>query len=108
MALYDYDPNTARRLFFSRLVMTVGALVTLLCGGCTLFWLVMAAAGAMQPRGESEYAGAIAFLALIVGGLPTASGIALIFLGRRASRRALADAASASNPPQTDTPPPLP
>jgi hypothetical protein len=70
------EPGAAR--FFGWLLIVMGGLITLLCGGCTLLMVGVGFAGmTSQP-------GALMGWMLMVGmfgGLPTAAGIALVWVG---------------------------
>ena len=82
-----------QKRFGAYLMLTVGALVTLLCGGCTGAFLIVGLAS-----GSPSEALAFAPVPRILGGLPTAAGVFLVVQGLRAlrdarnlSRRAAAD-----------------
>jgi len=70
--------NKAVRRFFGYVLMAVGGLIALLCGGCTLVFL---ASGIGQLALT-----AIVTAALVVGGIPTAVGVVLFALGRRMAK----------------------
>jgi len=84
--------NKAVQRFFANSLMGVGALITVLCGGCTalfLGWgtlngLLMGIGHGNIPVGLGLYV----FVVLIVGGLPTAVGVGMFFLGRVIERGA--------------------
>jgi hypothetical protein len=74
------------RSFWAWLVLTVGALIVLLCGPCTL----MFGGGALisLARGEdSQLAGMILVIALVIGALPTAGGVVLVLNGLESLRK---------------------
>ena len=74
------------RSFWSWVVLTMGALVILLCGPCTLFF----AGGALIGLAKGEDAGLAGFIlavALIVGGIPTAGGVVLALNGFEGLRK---------------------
>ena len=82
------------RRFFAYVLMAVGGLITVLCGGCTLCVLGLDAWNAILALSKSpahfigSYAlGALSvrLISLVVGGLPAAIGVALFFTGRRMS-----------------------
>lgn len=84
-------PQTTRR-FLGSLLMGVGALMTLLCGGCSALALVVVAPATLTMvrgfatgrSGESEmYAQLFVAAFLVIGLLPTAIGWGLYQLGRR-------------------------
>ncbi len=79
--------NKAVRRFFAYVMMAVGGLITLLCGGCTAFylWFATTSAGSTDEYGPSmnQFVG---LAALIVGGLPTAIGMALFVAGRNMAK----------------------
>jgi membrane protein implicated in regulation of membrane protease activity len=79
----------ATRRFLANLLMAVGGLIALLCGGCTVFFLG-AAIVALFPGGASDNASTPlvpGITAILVGGLPTVLGVALFLWGRRMKRR---------------------
>jgi hypothetical protein len=89
--------NDAIDTFSAYVLMAVGGLVTVLCGGCTavVLW------GALQPPlGSPPYTGGEAVFAPIFGGVPTAVGIWALLKGwgmlrrAKASRRTESDSAS--------------
>ena len=61
--------------FFAVLLITVGGLIAGLCGLCTLVF-------ATSDMGGRSGIGPMAPIALVIGGIPTAIGVGLIFLGR--------------------------
>jgi len=94
------DDNAGQR-FFADALMAVGALITVLCGGCTVFflgaaiWTVVLSVVHHGPQSPAErynagFGPVIGISAIIVGGLPTAVGVALFLSGRRMKRRAIA------------------
>jgi len=94
------DKNAGQR-FFADALMAVGALITVLCGGCTVFflggaiWTVLQSVlhhGPLSPaeRYDAGYVPVVGIGAIIVGGLPTAVGVVIFLSGRRMKRRATA------------------
>jgi hypothetical protein len=84
--------NTAGRMFLAHCLMTIGALMIVLCGGCTLFFLAgsLWAVASNPGHGSGRALGALpgfGVLVMIIGGLPTAAGVALFLAGRRMRRR---------------------
>ncbi|HEY3798738.1 MAG TPA: hypothetical protein VGL58_10330 [Caulobacteraceae bacterium] len=73
------------------LMLVVGALMTLLCGACTLTMLV--AGLGSGGRSEAGLGVVIAGMGLVIGGVPTLGGLVLIWAGWRILR-----------PPPTPTP----
>jgi hypothetical protein len=89
--------TSSERRFGAYILMTIGGLMTVLCGGCTavfLFpslwaWLTLYLDhGAMTDadRYSAAFGPVVAIVSLIVGGLPTAVGVLLFVLGRRRHR----------------------
>jgi len=87
--------------FLADALMAVGALITVLCGGCTVFylganiWPVVLGVlhhGPLTPtnRDQVNLLPVVGVLATIVGGLPTVVGVALFIIGRGLKRRAMA------------------
>ena len=87
------EADEARRARESRfgayIMLTLGGLITLLCGTCTL-WLGAASIAelfnAAEPQAR-EWGWPILIIDLIFGGVPTAVGVFLLVLGVRALRR---------------------
>ena len=78
----------ASRRFFASLLMAVGGLIAILCGGCTAFFLGTAIFALFAAGGEGASTPLVPGLtAIFVGGLPTALGVALFLWGRRMKRR---------------------
>jgi len=74
-------PETA---FFGWLLIVIGALLVVLCGGCTLIFWGVGIAGAMQePSGWGAMVG-LFFMTALIGGVPAAGGAVLIWAGWRA------------------------
>ena len=68
------------RNFWAWVVLTMGGLIVLLCGPCTLFF----GGGALFSllKGEdASMAGFILVVALVIGGIPTAGGVVLLLNG---------------------------
>jgi hypothetical protein len=88
----------SEKLFSAYVLIAVGTLITVLCGGCTvlslgiLIWGFITAI--LQQNPGANQAGdlirAVPSLAIpiVVGGLPTAVGVMMILSGRRLMRRA--------------------
>lgn len=70
-------PSPVRR-FFGFALLSVGALIATLCGLCTGFFMV---AGIVDQR-------EMFVMALVIGGIPTAIGVAMVVFGRRLLRPA--------------------
>lgn len=77
----------AVRRFASWMLVAVGGLIAAIAGPCTLFYaggaLVELVGGAADP----SLAWVILFSALLVGGLPLAAGLTMVWLGLRLLRR---------------------
>lgn len=74
--------------FWGAMMMAVGGMMALMCGSCTLVFLVqflvgLSGAGRVAPGAALFAVG----LPLVVGGLPTAGAAALFMLGRTQWRR---------------------
>ena len=82
------DPDTSNpgRRFLGYVLVAVGALLTLLSGACTLTWLGFIAVSVV--RSPTRRAGVVPaiLVALPVGGLPIAVGLAMIAGGRSLSK----------------------
>ena len=74
------------RDFWNWVLITVGGLMTALCGGCTLWWLGIGLNEIGAEGDAGTYAAMIAIAALIVGGLPTLMGAILLVIGLRRRR----------------------
>ena len=74
------------RDFWSWVLITVGGLMTALCGGCTLWWLGIGLSELGAGGETGAYAQMIVFGALIVGALPTFIGVLLLAAGLRRRR----------------------
>jgi hypothetical protein len=77
--------------FVAYVLMAVGGLITLLCGGCTAFYLWTAIGLALDRtssgQGSALGAATVGIFALIVGVLPTLCGAALFVSGVAMWRR---------------------
>jgi hypothetical protein len=83
--------------FFAALFMTIGGLITLLCGACTAYWLGSAIISVLPhsmggPATPVDaytkgWAQVIGVGALLIGGLPTAVGMVIFWAGLRRYRR---------------------
>ena len=92
-AMSEPAPTTGDNVVGSHtgpLLMAVGGMIILLCGGCTVFFLGGAIWGLVAPlihggpltpgeRNDAMLAPAVGVVAIIVGGLPTALGTVLFF-----------------------------
>jgi hypothetical protein len=79
--------NRPVRRFFAYVLMVVGGLITVLCGGCTALALLGALQLNSTPHASYEAWGPpLGVAALIIGGLPTAIGIVMFVIGRRMSK----------------------
>ena len=69
--------------------MAVGALIALLCGGCTVFFLGAVILALFSGGGGDDASTPLVpgITAILVGGLPTVLGVALFLWGRRMKRR---------------------
>ena len=70
------------------LLIVVGSLLVLLCGGCTLTFWGVAVVGVIQDHSSSAFGGMVGLFLLtgLIGGLPTAGGAVLIWAGWRTLR----------------------
>jgi hypothetical protein len=86
--------NNALKRFFGYVLMAVGGLITVLCGGCTLIWFagvtwsVLASGihGSLNISGYVSGFPGLVVITMVVGGLPTAIGIALLVAGRNMAK----------------------
>ncbi len=86
--------NNAIQRFFGYVLMAVGGLITVLCGGCTIIWFggVLWNAVLSGIHGDGDLSGyvrglgALVVITMVVGGLPTAIGMALFVAGRRMAK----------------------
>ena len=81
--------GSAVRRFFAGLLMAVGGLIAVLCGGCTVFFLGTAILTSLRG-GESSNASdalGLGISAILFGGMPTVVGVALFLWGRRMKRQ---------------------
>ncbi|HWE99174.1 MAG TPA: hypothetical protein VG248_05205 [Caulobacteraceae bacterium] len=71
--------------FFGWLLIVIGGLLVLLCGGCTLtLWVAGLFSLAQSPGSGALGAGiSMFFLTLVIGGLPAAGGAVLAWAGWR-------------------------
>jgi len=74
------------RSFWAWLVLTIGALIVLLCGPCTLVFAGGSLISLVQGE-DPSLAGFILAVALVIGGLPTAGGVVLVLNGWASLRR---------------------
>jgi hypothetical protein len=71
--------------FFAWMLIVIGALLVVLCGGCTLALWVGGIFMVISPHTAAMGPGLIAafFTTLLIGGLPAAGGAVLVWAGRR-------------------------
>lgn len=75
-----YRPETR---FFGWLLIVIGGLLVLLCGGCTLvMWGVGVVGLTQSPSAWGSLVG-LFFVTLLIGGLPAAGGAVLVWAGWR-------------------------
>jgi hypothetical protein len=101
----DHEPDHAVRRFFGAGLMAVGIVMMVLCGACTALvavFIVPAGISSLITMISGQGAGSFILLWLATGVLPTAVGFGVFRVGKRLRNT------SRPNPPQTDTPPPLP
>jgi hypothetical protein len=75
--------NKSVQRFFAYVLLAVGGLVAVLCGGCTLLFLALALNCSVR-----NVAVFMTIAALIFGALPTAVGVGLFLIGREMEWRA--------------------
>jgi hypothetical protein len=90
--------NDAVQRFFGYLLMAVGGLIAVLCGGCTAYFLwieLFSPFGGFIAEGHASLhelfnnfmqVVIIGVMALIFGSLPTVVGVALFVAGRRMAK----------------------
>lgn len=88
-------PRDPVRTFFGVALVAVGAMMMVLCGLCTAVFFI----GGLIPHGDASFSG----LSLVIGGIPTAIGVALFLVGRGMLRHPPGDAAL--RPPPSPPPP---
>ena len=76
------------RLFLGGLFMVVGGIWAGLCGACTLAFAGTGIWAVVTARGSSNDGASIVGMALFVGFIFTAPGVAVFFLGRSIRRSA--------------------
>ena len=81
----EQRPDPTRR-FFGGLLMAVGGLITVLCGGCSLVFAGGSIVGAIGSSGQLRDLPSWLLLVAVIGGLPTLIGIGLFIWGRRLYR----------------------
>jgi hypothetical protein len=67
---------------WTNVLITVGGLITALCGSCTAYFLAIGAAD------NTGYRSVVLLFATVIGGLPTAIGGLLLWWGLRRRARA--------------------
>lgn len=72
-------PSTTQR-FFGALLMAVGGLIALLCGGCGAIFIVGGLVSLFSPSPQDGPM--IAGMGLVVGGIPALLGVAMFLAGR--------------------------
>ena len=88
------DPRIAQMRMGAYIMLTFGGLLTLLCGGCTLLFLLPMLGAVLMGQGGEAAQEALVFsiVPLVIGGVPTAAGVLLLVIGSRTLRRANAAA----------------
>ena len=83
MSMPDPERHAGRR-FAGGCLLAVGLMIATLCGACTLL-----VAGALGPTGRMQLSMILTTLMVpaIIGGVPTAIGVALAVVGWRMLRR---------------------
>ena len=78
------QPNPAGG-FLGWLLIVFGALLVVLCGGCTLTMWGVGVVGLMEQPSAAAWGAVIGefFFVLLIGGVPTAGGAILIWAGWR-------------------------
>ena len=81
-------PPTPVAQFFAWLLIVIGALLVVLCGGCTLVLWGVGVQGVAQQPGAAAVGALVGMFMLtgLIGGLPTAGGAILIWAGWRILR----------------------
>jgi hypothetical protein len=78
----DGPPSQAFRKFLGTMLIAIGFLMAALCGLCTLAVSGILTTMANDPQSGIHDIGLTAYLfVFIVGGIPTAIGVALIYIG---------------------------
>lgn len=73
----------AEKRFLGGLLMAGGGLIGGLCGLCTLGFAGAFVVAAFQSPGQAAEALGLVVIPVLVGGLPTAGGAVLFWIGRR-------------------------
>ena len=83
-------PPAPQSRFVGWLLLVLGALMVVLCGGCTLTLWGVGIAGLRQDHSGAAWGAMVGLLVttLLIGGLPTAAGAVLVWAGWRALRPA--------------------
>jgi hypothetical protein len=78
------QPTSAAR-FGAWLLIVIGGLLVVLCGGCTLTFWGVGVVGLMEDHSASAWGAMIGlfFVTLLIGGLPAAGGAVLVWAGWR-------------------------
>ncbi len=71
--------------FFAWVLIVIGALLVLLCGGCTLTFWGVGLVSLLQSPGSGAMGAAVGLFVttLLIGGIPAAGGAVLIWAGWR-------------------------
>jgi len=84
------SPGTEPRIrpeasFIAWALIVIGALLVLLCGGCTLTFWGVGLFSLLQSPGSGAMGAAVGlfFMTLLIGGVPAAGGAVLIWAGWR-------------------------
>lgn len=86
--------------FFGALLIAVGALMAGLCGLCTLVVAIGGLVTGGNGGGDEIFSGGdTVILALVIGGVPTAIGVGLFFIGNALWRQAKAPTAAGGDAP---------
>lgn len=75
------DAPSPTRRFFGALLMAIGGLMAVLCGGCGATFIVVALVTMFTATAQD--APMLAGMGLVIGGVPAAMGVGLFWVGRR-------------------------
>jgi hypothetical protein len=73
--------------FWALSLITVGGLITALCGSCTAYFVGNAVVALIRGGYDAGFAPLVLIMAAAIGGLPTLLGILLLIAGLRRRRR---------------------
>lgn len=76
------DPGVSVIRFFGAILMAIGGLLAVLCGGCTTIFVGIALWEVFSGQTRGEDMQIILFSALFLGGIPIVVGAVLFFAGR--------------------------